>query len=146
MLRYPSPIFHSWWGLYLRVACRERRSIGLWTSRSFHNWSQNFYSRMPFLSPTSSISLGFGPAPEIAWIDSSTGCVQQFTIGMLNSIEEEITLKMNLVLLDQGVQSLQKTLKLSVSWSVLIHILHINRYKTLCRLDRQQLNLFDMII
>ena len=32
--------------------------------------------------------------------------VQQFTIGMLNSIEEEITLKMNFVLVDQEVQSL----------------------------------------
>ena len=41
--------------------------------------------------------------------------LQQFTIGMLNSIEEEITLKKNLVLVDQEVHSLQKTLKLSVS-------------------------------
>ncbi len=41
--------------------------------------------------------------------------VQQFTIGMLNSIGAEITLKMNPVSADQEVQSLQKTLKLSVS-------------------------------
>ena len=55
--------------------------------------------------------------------------VQQFTIGMMNLIRQKITLKMNLVLLDQQVQSLQKTLKLSVSRSMLIRILHKNRYK-----------------
>ncbi len=39
--------------------------------------------------------------------------MQQFTIGMLNLIGAEITLKMNLVLVDQEVRSLQKTSKLS---------------------------------
>ncbi len=72
--------------------------------------------------------------------------VQQFTIGMLNLIRAEITLKMNLVPVDQEVWSLQKALKLSVNWSTLIHISHTKRYKTPCRLDRQQLNLFSMII
>ena len=37
--------------------------------------------------------------------------VQQFTIGMMNLIGQEITLKMNLVLLDQQVQSLQKNIE-----------------------------------
>ena len=37
--------------------------------------------------------------------------MQQFTIGILNLIGEEITSKMNLVLLDQEVHSLQKTLQ-----------------------------------